>query len=163
MAYDPSSIDGARACNRSQAGTSQPSESASRTIIEKREQTVAASRNASRETPAAYAASACAGSSSSGRSVSTSRKASVAASSGRTGAVRQSSTIACQTSSPSAYDATAPCEPVQNRHWLSCDVNAAKSSRSPALQSEGPRITSCSAAENGCPKSSGRYISVLTT
>ena len=119
-------------------------------------QTVAASRSACSETPAARTASASAGASSSGRSVSCSRKTSVAASSGRSGAVRQSSTTACQTSSPSAYDATAPWEPVQNGHWLSSDVNAAKSSRSPALQSDGPRIVRSSASENGCPKSSGR-------
>ena len=45
-------------------------------------------------------------------------------SSGRSGAVRQSRTTACQTSSPSAYDATAPWEPVQNGHWLRSEVNA---------------------------------------
>ena len=39
---------------------------------------------------------------------------------------------ACQTSSPSAYDATAPWEPVQNGHWLSDETKAAKSSRSPS-------------------------------
>ena len=44
---------GARTIVRSQLGTSQPSESASRVIMLKSEQTVAASRNASRETPAA--------------------------------------------------------------------------------------------------------------
>ena len=87
-------------------------------------QTVAASRSAWSETPAARTASASAAVSSSGRSVSFSRKTSVAVSSGRSGAVRQSSTTACQTSSPSAYDATAPWEPVQNGHWLSSDVNA---------------------------------------
>ena len=76
-------------------------------------QTVAASRSAWSDTPAARTASASAGSSSSGRSVSFSRKTRVAASSGRTGAVRQSATIASHTSSPSAYDATAPWEPAQ--------------------------------------------------
>src|SRR4051812_24410958 len=126
-------------------------------------QTVAASRSAASETPAARAASASAGSSSSGRSVSFSTKTSVAASSGRTGAVRQSAATASQTSSPSAYDATAPWEPVQKGHWFSSDVNAAKSSRSPGLQSDGPRIAVSSASENGRPKSSGRYSSVLTT
>jgi hypothetical protein len=107
----------------------------------KSEQTAAASRSAWSDTPAARAASAWADVSSSGRSVNCSRKTSVAVSSGRRGAVRQSSTTACQTSSPSAYDATAPWEPVQNGHWFSNDVNPAKSSRSPALQSDGPRIT----------------------
>ncbi len=118
--------------------------------------TFTASRSASSETPAARTASASADSISSGRSVSFSRKTSVAANSGRRGAVRQSATTASQTSSPSAYDATAPWEPVQKGHWLSNDVNPAKSSRSPALQSDGPRITRSSACENGRPKSSGR-------
>ncbi len=76
--------------------------------------------------------------------------------SGRRGAERQSSTTACQTSSPSAYDATAPWEPVQNGQWLSNDVNPAKSSRSPGDQSDGPRNTSSSFAENGRPNCSGR-------
>jgi hypothetical protein len=82
----------------------------------KSEQTVAASSNACRETPAAYAASASASVSSSGRSVSFSMNSSAARSSGRSGAVRQSATTAFQTSSPSAYDATAPWEPVQKGH-----------------------------------------------
>ena len=82
-------------------------------------QTVAASRSAGGETPAAYAASASARVSSSGRSVSVSRKTSAALSSGRSGAVRQSATTASQTSSPRANDATAPWEPVQKGHWLS--------------------------------------------
>ena len=122
----------------------------------KRPQTVAASRSAWGETPAAWTASASARVSSSGRSVSFSRKTRVAASSGRSGAVRQSATTACQTSSPSAYDATAPWEPVQNGHWLRSEVNAAKSARSPGLQSDGPRMTRWSSSENGRPKSSGR-------
>ena len=122
----------------------------------KSEQTVAASRSAWSPTPAARTSSASAAVSSSGRSVSFSRKTSVAFSSGRSGALRQSSTTACQTSSPSAYDATAPWEFVQKGHWLSNDVNPAKSSRSPALQSDGPRITRCSSPVNGPPKISGR-------
>jgi hypothetical protein len=43
-------------------------------------------------------------------------KARAARSSDRSGAVRQSATTAFQTSSPSAYDATAPWESVQNGH-----------------------------------------------
>ena len=73
-----------------------------------------------------------------------------------TGAVRQSRRTASQTSSPSAYDATAPWAFVQNTHWLSDDTNAANSSRSPSLQSDGPRNASSSASEYGRPKSSGR-------
>ena len=119
-------------------------------------QMVAASRSAAFETPAACAASASAGSSSSGRSAIFSRKTSVAASSGRRGAGRQSATTASQTSSPNAYDATAPCEPAQNGHWCNSEVNPANSSRSPGVQSDGPRITSSSAFENGRPKISGR-------
>ena len=122
----------------------------------KSEHTVAASRSAWRETPAAYAASASAATSSSGRSVSFSMNASAACSSGRSGAVRQSATTAFQTSSPSAYDATAPWEPVQKGHWLSSDVKAANSSRSPALQSDSPRIARSTASENGRPNSSDR-------
>src|SRR5207245_5905970 len=99
--------------------------------------------------------SASPASSSPGRRVSFSRKTSVAASSGESGAVRQSSTTACQTSSPSAYDATAPWEPIQNGHWLSSEVKPANSSRSPALQSDGPRITTSSSSENGVPNRYG--------
>jgi hypothetical protein len=72
------------------------------------EQTVAASVSACFETPAANAASASAALSSSGRRVSVSMNASVACSSGPSGAVRQSATTASQTASPRAYDATAP-------------------------------------------------------
>ena len=54
--------------------------------------------------------------SSSGLCVSTSMKARAARSSGRSGAVLQSATTAFQTSSPSAYDATAPWEAAQNGH-----------------------------------------------
>ena len=122
----------------------------------KSEHTVAASRSARRETPAAYAASASAAVSSSGLSVSFSTNASAACSSGRRGAVCQSATTAFQTSSPSAYDATAPWEPAQKGHWLRRDVNAANSSRSPGLHSEGPRIARSTASENGRPKTSGR-------
>jgi hypothetical protein len=74
----------------------------------KSEHTSTASRSAWSETPAARARAASAGPSSPGRSVSVSRKASVASSSGRSGALRQSAMTASQTSSPSAYDATAP-------------------------------------------------------
>jgi hypothetical protein len=118
--------------------------------------TRAASRSAARETPAAYAASASASVSSSGRSVCCSTNPRAARSRSSTGAVRQSALTASQTSSPSAYDATAPWEPAQKRHWFRCDVNAANSSRSPALHSDGQRIATSSASENGPPKSSGR-------
>jgi hypothetical protein len=63
---------------------------------------------------------------------------------------------ASQISSPSAYDATAPWDPVQNGHWLTEDTNAANSSRSPTLQSDGPFIARSSVSEKGRPKSSGR-------
>ena len=76
--------------------------------------------------------------SSSGRSVIVSMKPSIARSLSSIGAVRQSDSTARQTSSPSAYDATAPCEPVQNGHWLSEETNAAKSSRSPGAPVGGP-------------------------
>jgi hypothetical protein len=118
--------------------------------------TAAASRSACFETPAANAASASSRVSSSGRSVCFSMNRSAARSRSSTGAVRQSSRTAFQTSSPSAYDATAPCELSQKRHWLRCDANPAKSSRSPALHSDGPRMTTSSSSENGPPKSSGR-------
>jgi hypothetical protein len=69
--------------------------------------------------------------------------------------VRQSASTAFQTSSPSAYDATAPWERVQNGHWLSDETNPANSSRSPGDHSDGPRIAASSAVENGRPNSSG--------
>src|SRR6185437_10904253 len=55
-----------------------------------------------------------------------------------------------------AYDATAPWASVQKGHWLSFDTNAANSSRSGSLQSDGPFITSWKYAETGSPNSSGR-------
>ena len=84
----------------------------------------------------AHASASC-GVSSSGRSVSFSRKPSIARRRSSTGAVRQSASTACQTSSPSAYDATAPWERVQKGHWLSDETKPANSSRSPADQSDG--------------------------
>ena len=45
------------------------------------------------------------------------------------------------------YDATAPCDPVQNGHWLTEETNAAKSSRSPTLQSDAPFIARSSVSE----------------
>jgi polyhydroxyalkanoate synthesis repressor PhaR len=72
------------------------------------------------------------------------------------GAVRQSRSTASQTSLPIAYDATAPWAFVQNGHWLREETNAAKSSRSPADQSDGPRIARSRASEKGRPKRSGR-------
>jgi hypothetical protein len=74
-------------------------------------------------------------------------KPSVACSRSSTGAVRQSLLTASQTSSPSAYDATAPWAFVQKGHWLSTETNAANSSRSPADQSDGPRIAASSDSE----------------
>ncbi|MGZ3583288.1 MAG: hypothetical protein ACXVCT_11090, partial [Ktedonobacterales bacterium] len=57
-----------------------------------------------------------------------STRPSVALSFGVTGAVRQSASTAWVTESPSAYDATAPCTPVQNWHSFRCEVKAANSS-----------------------------------
>ena len=91
-----------------------------------------------------------------GRRVSFSMKPSVASSRSSIGAVRQLRSTASQTSCPSAYDATAPWAFVQKGHWLSDETNAAKSSRSPAVQSDGPRIAWSSASEKGRPKISGR-------
>ena len=115
-----------------------------------------ASTSASSETPARRTASASADESSPGLSVSFSTKPSVARSRSSIGAVRQSRSTARQTSSPSAYAATAAWAFVQNGHWLSDETKAANSSRSPADQSDGPRIARSSAAEYGRPKTSGR-------
>ena len=73
-----------------------------------------------------------------------------------TGAVRQSSNTFSTSSLPSACDATAPCDPVQNGHWFSLLVNAANNSRSPTVQRDGPRMTGCISSENAFPKISGR-------
>ena len=78
--------------------------------------TVAAVRRPSFDTPVAYTASASASVSSSGRNVCFSMKPSAARSRSLTGAVRQSALTAFQTSSPSAYDATAPWQLSQNKH-----------------------------------------------
>ncbi len=42
---------------------------------------------------------------------------------------------------PNATDATAPWDSVQNGHWFCAETNAANSSRSATLHSDGPRIT----------------------
>src|SRR5207245_8574480 len=80
---------------------------------------------------------------------------------GSSGAVRQSASTASTSLSsfPSCFrasDATAPCAPVQKRHWFRREVNAANSSRSPTLHDEGPRITACVQSHIGRPKNSGR-------
>lgn len=73
------------------------------------------------------------------------------------GAVRQSrSTLSTSSSSCNAFDATAPCAAVQNRQWFSREAKAAKSSRSPTLHSDGPRITACVQVFMGLPKNRGR-------
>ncbi len=59
-----------------------------------------------------------------------------------TGAVRQSVRTAAVSSFPNAFDATAPWEPVQNTHRFRSETNAANSSRSPIVHSDGPRMTS---------------------
>jgi hypothetical protein len=82
----------------------------------KRAATWMASTRASSVAPVARTACASSGVSSSGLSVSVSTKLSVARSRSSIGAVRQSNSIASQTSSPSAYDATAPWAFVQKGH-----------------------------------------------
>jgi len=71
------------------------------------------------------------------------------------GALRQSSSTAFTTlSSFRANDATAPWDSVQKTHLLRREVNAANSSRSPTLHSDGSRITACVQAHCGAPKNS---------
>ena len=55
---------------------------------------------------------------------------------------KSSSTASTKAVSPNAYDATAPCASVQKGHCLSFDTNAANSSRSASLHSDGFFITS---------------------
>ena len=76
---------------------------------------------------------------------------------GRSGAVRQSATTASQTSSPSAYDATAPWEPVQKRALVE-QRRERREELALARRSSptGRASTRSSASENGRPKSSGR-------
>jgi hypothetical protein len=106
-----------------------------------------ASISASRLTPATRTAAASSAVSSLGHSVSFSTKPSVARSVSSTGAERQSRLTASQTSSPSAYDATAPWAFVQKGHWFSDETKPAKSSRSPGVQSDGPRMVALRASE----------------
>jgi hypothetical protein len=106
-----------------------------------------ASTSASRLTPAARTAAASSAVSSPGLSVSFSMKPSVARSRSSIGAERQSRLTASQTSSPSAYDATAPWAFVQKGHWFSDETKPAKSSRSPGDQSDGPRMAALRASE----------------
>ena len=127
-------------------------------------QTLIASSIAASDTPARRSGVTSAGRTSLGCSVSFSRKPSVARSLASSGALRQSSITAfTKLVSFSASAATAAWESVQKTHWFNFEVNAANSSRSPTLQSEGPRITACVHSHCGAPKNSGRYISVLTT
>jgi hypothetical protein len=84
-----------------------------------------------------------AGSTCSGVRVTFSSKPSMARTFGSTGALRQSSSTCAVISAPYALDATAPWAPVQNGHWFKRETNAAKSSRSPIAQSDGPRMMSC--------------------
>src|SRR6266540_3881735 len=128
----------AREWNSSNAGTSQSSESASRTIMLKSAATWIASISASSVTPAASTFSASPADSSPGRRVSFSRKPNVARRRSSTGAVRQSFSTASQTSRPSPYDATAPWAFVQKGHWLRDETNPAKSSRSPDSNRTAP-------------------------
>jgi len=144
-------MNGARAICSSSGGTYHPKESASRVIMLKSAATTIASTRASSPTPAAKTTSASSRVSASGASVSFSRKPRVARSGSPIGAVRQSRLTASHVSCPSAYDATAPWALVQNGHWLSDETNAAKSSRSPKLQSEAPFIARSSVSENGRP------------
>jgi hypothetical protein len=99
----------------------------------------------------------------SGASVNFSRKPSVARSFSLMGAVRQSFRISRVNSSPRIDDATAPCASSQNAQALSFDVKAPNSSRSPMVQSDGPRRITCARSQNGLPKYSGRYINTLIT
>jgi hypothetical protein len=96
------------------------------------------------ETPAALTAWMSSGPTSSGVSVTFSSKPMAAPSFGSSGALRQSSRTCAVIPSPRAFDATAPWAPVQNGHWLSREVNAANSSRSPTAHSDGPRMMSFS-------------------
>jgi len=76
--------------------------------------------------------------------------------------VRQSSsTAAVIRSSPKAFDATAPWARVQNTHWFREETKAAKSSRSPTLQGDGPRITSSVTSDIAIPKNSSLYPRVF--
>ena len=99
----------------------------------------------------------------SGASVNLSRKLSAARSSSLMGAVRQSFRILPVKSSPSIDDATAPCASSQKAQALSFDVKAPNSSRSPTVQSDGPRMISCAKSQKGLPKYSGLYVNTLIT
>ena len=99
----------------------------------------------------------------SGVSVNSTRKPSIARSFSLIGAVRQSVRISRVSLSPSNDDATAPCASAQKVQWFSFEVKAPKSSRSPILQSDGPRNTTCARSQKGLPKNSGRYMNTLST
>src|ERR1043165_3109352 len=79
------------------------------------------------------------------------------------GAMRHSVRISPVNLSPSNDDATAPCASHQNVQSFSCEVKAPKSSRSPTVQTEDPRITTCARSQNGFPKNAGRYMKTLIT
>ena len=79
-----------------------------------------------------------------------------ARSSGPTGAVRQSLATAFQTSSPSAYDATAPWESVQKWQLVEERGEAGEELSLARRPRRRARSAWWSASENGLPKSSGR-------
>ena len=99
----------------------------------------------------------------SGASVNFTKKASTARSFSLIGAVRQSVRISWVNLSPSNDDATAPWASSQKTHSFSFEVKAPNSSRSPTVQSDGPRIITCAKSQKGLPKYSGRYIKTLIT
>ena len=124
------------------------------TIIEKSAQTRAAVRRASSLTPAARTSSASSGVTSSGVRASFSMKPSVAAA--RAGAAQ----CASRRRPPArrrhrGRTTQLRVELVQNGHWWSSEVNAANSSRSPGLQSDGPRIARSSSSEYGARRTRG--------
>lgn len=112
-------------------------------MVEKSAQTYEASRTASSLTPARRTASKSPGPNVLGVKVRVCKKPSMARSSGRTGAVRQSVRTASIKSCSIQYDATAPWAPVQNLQASKLAVKAANNSRSPAVHGDGPRMTSC--------------------
>ena len=99
----------------------------------------------------------------SGAFVNCSMKASTARSFSLIGAVRQSIRISWVSLFPSNDDATAPWASSQKVQAFSFEVKAPNSSRSPTVQSDGPRSTRCPKSQKGLPKNSGRYMNTLTT
>src|SRR6516165_2873537 len=138
-------------------GSAKSRPSATRLIVLNNAQTSIASRIASGLTPASSTARTSGGPTSLGVRVNFSNRPRVALTRSSTLAVRQLVTTAAVVDGSRTAEATASWVVAQNWQRFRADTNAAKSSRSPIVHGDGPRITAWASAKNGLPKNRGRW------